>query len=164
MDFVEQTSIWVKSEVLQGRIMVGLGIILIVVLMAILRSSNELLRGTLIPLGLLLLVLIGYGCYILYSRPAFATQSIARFEQSEEAAIVWVREKHITDNKAGNTLIKAVYPSFMLLSVLALFVVSPPFYKGLALGSILLFVGVYIIDSGFVSRSNAFITYLNEAR
>lgn len=161
MDFIEQTNLWVKSEVLQGRIMVGLGVLLLIVFIAIFKSQNELLKGTLIPFSLLLLVLIGYGSYILYSRPAFANESIAQFETSKEQAIAQARAKHINDNKAGDTLIKYVYPTFMLIAVIALFIIGAPFYKGLALGAILLFVATYIIDTGFVSRSNAFIAFLN---
>jgi len=162
MDFTEQTNLWVKSELMQGRIMIGLGILLLVVFIAIFRSNNDLFRGALIPLGLLLVLLIGYGGYILQSRPAFASNSIEQFENSKEEAIVQTREKHINDNKAGKTLTKMVYPALMLAAVIALFFVTAPFYKGLALGFILLFVATYVIDSGFISRSDAFVEYLDD--
>jgi len=161
MDFTEQTNLWVKSEILQGRIMIGIGILLLCVCIAIFRSENDLLRGGLIPLVLLLVVLIAYGGYILQSRPAFASASIDQFATSQEAAITHTREKHINDNKAGKTLIGMVYPALMLISVIALFFVTAPFHKGMALGFIALFVAVYIMDSGFVSRSDAFIAYLD---
>ncbi len=79
MDFIEYTNMWVQREVTQGKIMIGIGIFLLFVFFSILRSQNELLRGSLIPIVLLLVILIGYGSYILYSRPAHAKESIALY-------------------------------------------------------------------------------------
>ena len=161
MNFIDYTNSWVKSEVTQGRIMVGIGIVLLFVCYMILRNQNELLKGSLIPLLLLLLVLFGYGSYILYSRPAHARESILLYEQSKEEAIEKEKAKHINDNKAGKTLLRYVYPTLMLISTLMLMVVPSPYYKGMALGLVLLFLSTYIIDYGFVSRSDAFISFLN---
>ncbi|MEL6256307.1 MAG: hypothetical protein AAFR87_30165 [Bacteroidota bacterium] len=161
MDFIEYTNSWVKSEVTQGRIMIGIGLLLLFVAYSIFRSQNDLLKGALIPLSLLLLVLIGYGGYILTSRPAHAKESIALYESAKSEAIEKEKEKHINDNKAGKTLMKFVYPGLMLLSVIALFFVSAPYYKGMSLGFILLFVSTYIMDNGFVSRSDSFLSFLD---
>lgn len=159
MDFIEYINTWVKSEVLQGRIMLGIGIMLLFGFVAILRSENALMRGSLIPLGLLLIVLIGYGSYILYSRPAHVKESISLYERSAKEAITQETAKHINDNKAGKTLLR-IYPILMLVSVIVLFFVSAPYYKGMALGFALLFISIFIIDSGFVSRSDSFLTFL----
>lgn len=161
MDFIEYTNTWAKSEVIQGRIMIGIGILLLIALYSIFRSQNDLLKGALIPLSLLLVVLIGYGSYILYSRPAHAKESIAQYQTAKTEAIAQEKDKHINDNKAGKTLMRFVYPAIMLLSVIVLFLVSSPYYKGMALGFILLAVSTYIIDNGFVSRSDAFIYFLD---
>ncbi|MEM7375165.1 MAG: hypothetical protein AAF587_41610 [Bacteroidota bacterium] len=161
MDFIEYSNTWVRSEVTQGRIMIGIGILLLFVLFSIFRSQNELLRGALIPISLLVVVLIGYGGYILYSRPAHAKASIALYQTAKTEAIEKEKEKHISDNKAGKTLLRFVYPSILLLSAIALFVVPSPYYKGLALGFGLLAISTYIMDSGFVSRSDAFLSFLD---
>ncbi len=161
MDFIEYTNTWVKSEVTQGRIMITIGILLIFAMYSIFISHNDLLKGSLIPLGLLVTILIGYGSFILYSRPAHAQESIALYEQSKSEAIESEREKHISDNKAGKTLLRYVYPSLMILSALALFFLSNQYYKGMALGFVLLFLSTYLIDNGFVTRSDAFLTFLN---
>jgi len=160
MSFTEYIYTWVKNEVLQGRIMIGIGVILIPAFIAIMKGEHGLLKGSLIPLGLLLIILIGYGSFILYSRPAHAKISIELFEKSETEGMVKEKAKHISDNKAGNTLLK-VYPVLMLVSVIPLFFGISDYYKGLSLGFILLFISVYIIDYGFVSRSNNFISFLN---
>lgn len=161
MDFIEYANAWSKSEVTQGRIMIGIGVILLFVLYSIFRSQNELLKGTLIPLGLLLVILIGYGSYILYSRPAHVKESIALYEKSRVEAIEKEKVKHINDNKAGKTLLRYIYPILMIISALGLLLLSSPYHKGMALGFVLLFGSTYIIDNGFVSRSDAFLLFLN---
>ena len=106
MDYIEYTNAWAKSEVTQGRIMIGVGILLLVIAFFIYRSQHELLKGTLIPLSLLLVVLIGYGGYILSSRPAHAKETIASYETAKETAIENEIAKHINDNKAGKNTVK----------------------------------------------------------
>jgi hypothetical protein len=161
MDFIEYVNSWAKSEVTQGRIMIGVGILLMFALYGIFRSQNDLLKGALIPLSLLLLVLFGYGSYIQYNRPAHAKGSIALYEKSKTEAIEAEKAKHINDNKTGKTLLRYVYPILMILSALVLLIVPNPYYKGLAIGFIVLFVSTFIIDYGFVSRSDAFLKFLH---
>jgi len=163
MNFVEYANAWSKSEVTQGRIMIGIGLLLLFVLYNIFRSQNELLKGMLVPLGLVAIVLIGYGSYILTSRPAHVKNSIALYQKSPKEAIEKEKLKHINDNKAGKTLMKYVYPGLMLLSVIMLLFFTSPYYKGMALGFVLLFVSTYIMDYGFVSRSDAFLAFLNNS-
>ena len=112
----------------------------------------------------LVIILVGYGGYILSNRPAHAKESIALYQKSAKEAIVKERAKHINDNKAGKTLMKYVYPSLMLLSVVCLFTLASLYYKGMALGVILLSISAYIIDNGFVTRSDAFIAFLEKLK
>lgn len=160
MEFTDYTNTWAKSEVLQGKIMIAIGLFLSVAFIAIYRSENQLLRGSLIPLGLLLAILLGYGSFILYSRPAHAKEIIQLYQKNPKEAVKQETTKQINDNKAGKLLIR-IYPILMLISVIAFIFVSASYYKGTALGFVLLFVSMFIIDNGFVSRSNAFLSFLN---
>ena len=163
MDFIEYANSWAKTEVTQSKIMIGIGVLLLVVFIAIIKSQNELLRGALLPMSLLLVICIGYGGYIFYSRPAHVKESIELYLKSEKQAIAKEQVKHINDNKAGNILLK-VYPILMLISVIPLFFVANPYYKGMAVGFAILFIATYIIDYGFVSRSNSFLSFLAELK
>ncbi len=109
MEFIEYTNAWATNEVYQGKIMIAIGIFLAIIFFAILRSENVLLRGALIPLGLILALLLGYGSYIIYSRPAHAKEIIRLYQESSEEAIKQETFKHKKDNKAGNLLIR-IYP------------------------------------------------------
>lgn len=163
MDFIEYADSWAKSEVIQGKIMIGIGMLLLIAFIAVIKNQNELLRGTLIPMGLLLAIFIGYGGYILYSRPAHVKESISFYQQAKKEAIEKEEIKHINDNKVGKTLLK-VYPILMLISIVALLFMSNPYYKGLALGFAILCIAIYIIDYGFVSRSDSFLSFLSEVK
>ena len=162
MEFINYINAWVKSEVLQGRIMIGIGVLFLIAFIFIIRSENELLRGALIPMGLIIAVLIGYGGFILYSRPAHAKESIAMYKSNPQEAVVREMAKHTNDNKAGVPLTKYVYPALLMLSAFALFFALSPYYKGMAIGFGLLFITAFIMDSGFVSRSEAFLMFLNQ--
>lgn len=163
MDFIEYANSWAKSEVTQSKIMISIGVLLLVAFIGIIKSQNELLKGTLIPMSLLIAICIGYGGYILYSRPAHVKESIALYQQSEKQAIAKEQVKHINDNKAGKTLLK-VYPILMLISVIILLFISKPYYKGIAIGFALSFIAAYIIDYGFISRSDSFLSFLSELK
>lgn len=161
MNFIEYSNTWAKQEVVQGRIMVGIGILLLIASIAIFRSQHALLKGALIPSGLLVLILIGYGGFILYSRPAHSKEIISVYEKSPEEAIEIERAKHINDNKAGKTLMRFVYPILALISIASLMLLSKPYHKGIAIGFAIVFLSTYIIDYGFVSRSDAFLAFLD---
>ena len=54
--------------------------------------------------------------------------------------------------------------SELVFPVLLLFFMQSPYYKGMALGFIVLAVSTYIIDTGFVTRSEAFIAFLENLK
>ena len=130
----------------------------------ILKGQHALLRGTLIPLGLLSLVLVGYGSFILYSRPQHAKQSMEIFENNWQEGVEKEKEKHINDNKAGKALMSYVYPGLILLGALGMFFFKSPSIQGVFLGIIVLAASIFVLDYGFVSRSDAFIEYLNDSK
>jgi len=61
MELIDYTIAWVKGEVFQGKIMLAISILLLFGGIAILKSEHEILKGTLIPLGFILLIFFGYG-------------------------------------------------------------------------------------------------------
>ena len=59
-------------------------------------------------------------------------------------------------------MIKYVYPALIVLAGLCLFFINLAYYKGMALGFVVLFVATHIIDYGFVSRSENFLEFLSK--
>lgn len=163
MNLTHILQIWLKGELLQGKVMITVGILLLFAVIGIFRSQHELLRGSLIPLILLLTVLIGYGGYILQSRTAHVEQSTAMYKTSSVDAVKKEIEKHRSDNKAGNTLMK-IYPVLAIIAIIAVMLLPSVFYKGLALGLAFMFLSTYVIDYGFVSRSNTVIESISKVK
>ncbi|MCZ4223333.1 hypothetical protein [Pedobacter rhodius] len=161
MEFAAYTNAWAKSEVLQGKMMITAGIFLALIFTGIYRSENVFLKGSLVPLGLMLAILLGYGSFILYSRPAHAKEIIGLYQKSPDEAIKKEITKHLNDNKAGKLLMR-IYPFLMILSVIALPLASTHYHKGMALGFTLLFISTFVIDNGFVTRSDAFLSFLQQ--
>jgi hypothetical protein len=159
MDFIQQLNTWAKGDAFQGKLMIGTGIIILIIFITFFRSKSELLQGMLIPLGLMFVVLLGYGSYILFSRPAHVNTMQVLYEKNPKEALQIETVKQEIDYKSCKTLIK-VYPILMLVGVIALIFIPSPYFKGLALGFVLLFITAYFIDSGFASRSLPFLQLL----
>lgn len=144
MEFLEQLQLWSKGDVLQGKIMVVVGVVTLIAFIGIMRSNNELLRGTLIPLGLALVVLIGYGAYVIQSRPAHVNEMQIAYEQSAQSAIKAEIAKQAKDYGSCKMLTN-IYPYLMIAMALLIMFVASPYYKGMALGFLVLFVMAYLI-------------------
>ncbi|MBO9490368.1 hypothetical protein J7384_08345 [Endozoicomonas sp. G2_1] len=161
MNFNQILQIWLKGELLQGKVMIIVGVLLLLAAIAIFRNQNELLRGTLLPIGFLITVLIGYGGYILQSRPAHVAQSEALYHSSPIQAVAREIDKHTSDNQIGNTLLK-IYPVLAIIAIVVLMWLPSGSYRGIALGFTFVFLSALIIDNGFVTRSNAVIQAISK--
>ncbi|MEM6342412.1 MAG: hypothetical protein AAF927_00980 [Bacteroidota bacterium] len=79
MKFIQKPQIWAKGDLLQGKIMLGVSIVLLLVSIAIFRGESEVLCGGLIPLGLTLVVLMGYSTYVMSSRQIYIQEMTSRY-------------------------------------------------------------------------------------
>lgn len=101
MDLIKHTTEWVQGEVLQGKIMLVLGIIILIISIFIFKSDHEILKGMLIPIGLILLILFGAGGFQIIGRLAHISKVENVFAQNPKQAIQQEYEKAIKDNKEG---------------------------------------------------------------
>ncbi|SHE76207.1 hypothetical protein [Pedobacter caeni] len=161
MDFIQQLQIWVKGDVTQGKMMVGTAIVLLLpVLIGIMRSSNTLLQGMLIPVGLLLVMNLGYGSYLLLSRPKALVQIETQFRKDPEKTMKHELTRAKTEDKSYG-LSKSVWAVLMVISAVLYFVFTKNYYKGLALGLIGMFFGMLIIDAFLHDRVKQYLTKLD---
>ncbi|MFM1876038.1 MAG: hypothetical protein RL266_1775 [Bacteroidota bacterium] len=146
MNMIDHTATWVNGEVLQGKIMLGIGIPLLIGAVAIFRSDNEILKGALIPLGFATVVLIGYGGFLTFGRPNQLTQLKA--EHSENAVqAVDKQVKYLEGGDKTYSLLKKLYPIFIIISVSLTWFLTSHYYKGMAIGFAVLFVSALVIDT-----------------
>lgn len=112
-----------------------------------------------IPVCLLFVVNIGYGGYLLYSRPKHVSLAEKQFQLSPKKAFDFELQKAKADDKSFSTL-KYVWGVCTILFVALYFFISRDYYKGLSFGFALLFFGFLIIDSFFHQRLKIYLETL----
>lgn len=155
MGFLEHTAIWVKGEVLHGKVMTLLGMVLLLCCFFIWRNGNELLKGMLIPISLVVLITVGFGAVLITARP----KHLQKLEIASHTNLQEVYEKE----KARAFKDQNAYPKFyitwaiMLMGALIFFFLSVKlYYKGLALGILFLAISALIIDTIMNERSKSY--------
>ena len=161
MDLLKYTTEWVKGEIFQGKIMLGIGILLTIGSIAILKNNNEILRGTLIPLGLILIVFLGYGSYQTFGRQSYLTKVTSVYNENPENAVKQEYEKALKDVKTYK-LLKTAWTILIVISVIAYSFFSKDYYKGLSIGFIGLFLTTLLVDSLLLYRLETYLKGLNE--
>ena len=161
MELIKYTSDWVKGEIFQGKIMLGIGILLLIGSIAILKNNHEIFRGTLIPLGLILIIFFGYGSYQTFGRQSYMTKVAAVYKESPKKAIKQEYEQAIKDGKTFK-LLKTTWAILIVISVIVYFIVSKDYFKGFAIGLIGLFLTALIVDSTLHYRLEIYLKGITE--
>ncbi|NNK74515.1 MAG: hypothetical protein HKP42_00480 [Maribacter sp.] len=162
MELLDHTTEWVKGEVFQGKIMLAIGILLLIGGVAILKSDHEILKGTLIPLGLILLLILGYGAMQVFSRPGHVTKVSQVLAENPQDALEQEYNKAMKDDKIYSTL-KIVWSILIVIAagLYLLFPSSSHYLKGLAIGLIGLFLTVLVVDSVLHYRLSIYLKAIN---
>lgn len=161
MDLLGHTTTWVEGEVLQGKIMFVLGVIALVGFIAIFRSNSDLLRGMLIPMGLVLLILFGYGGYQIFGRPPHINKVANLINENPKYAIEQEYAKAKKDNSAY-TMLKKVWVILVIVSALAYLVFSSNYLHGLSIGLVGLFFTTLLVDSILHQRLLTYMKAMEE--
>ena len=161
MELIKYTSEWVRGEVFQGKIMLVLGCLLFIAGISIFRSNNELMRGMLIPVGLIVFMLIGYGSMQTIVRPKHI-QIVSKMSNGNSKLAI--EKEHSKAIKDGNTyrILKVVWSICIVVAVILYFFFSQHYYKGLGIGLIGLFLSMLILDSVLHYRLGVYIKRLEE--
>ena len=146
MNFLQQLEIRAKADAMQGKLMVVAGIVALVSSILIFKGENQILKGMLVPLGLLALVGIGYGGFLGYSRPIHIVKAQETYQTNSEQAIVQELEKAERDNK-NYTMIKKMWPVLIAVGALLLFFFHGDYARGLLVGLLVLFVFGLVVDT-----------------
>lgn len=161
MNMLDYTNAWVKGEVFQGKIMLVIGVILLIAAIAIFRSDNTLLRGTLIPLGLMLLIFFGYGGLQTFSRPAHINKVTEVYNENPDKAIEQEVVKAKKDNKLYRNL-KMVWVILIALAAILYIFVSTDYFKGLSIGLVALFLTTLTVDSILHYRLKIYLEHIEK--
>jgi len=163
MELIQYTSEWVKGEVNQGKIMLILGVVLLIISFFIFKNTNEILRGMLIPFGLILLMFFGYGGYQIFSSPNKLTKVTESYKENAKDTI---QNEYEYAQKGDKTfsLLKPIWALLIVAAVALYFIVSKDYFKGLAIGLIALFLTILIVDSILHYRLKTYLKGITEIR
>jgi hypothetical protein len=162
MDFVENLQTWVKGDITQGKWMIGIAILIILPICVLFtKTSNSFQKGMLIPLGLLFLMNVGYGGYLLFSKPKHLEQTEKSFQLKSQETI----ENEIAKIKADDKsyiMTKYIWGGLLFLSVVCSFILKKDYFQGLSLGLIVMFFGMLLIDTLLHYRLKTYLIALNQ--
>lgn len=161
MELIDYTSAWVKGEVFQGKIMIVLGLLFLLGFIAIFRSQDEFVRGLLIPFGLIVLVLIGYGGMQVTVRPEHVAKVESLAQENPQEALDKELAKSQNDHKVYSNIVK-VWPLFIIAAIILFYLISSSYWKGFSVGIMILFAGMIILDSTLHHRLLKYLDGLNQ--
>ncbi|WP_426482949.1 hypothetical protein [Chryseobacterium sp. R2ACT005] len=151
MEILQEFSIWTKGDELQGKIMVGIGLVLVLCLLLGFKYENPLLKGMFIPICLLTAASLGYGSFITYSRTKHLKTLTEQYGNNPKETVKMALGKAQNDHKIY-IILKIVWSTLLILSVLIFLFTVKEYYKGLILGLFCLFVGFLLIETFLHSR------------
>jgi hypothetical protein len=161
MNLIEHTTAWVNGEVLQGKIMLSIGTLFLVAAIAIFKSEHELLKGSLIPLGLIILMLCGYGGFQVFGRPPHIQKVSEAFAHSPETAVKRELEKAQKDDRVYSK-IKIIWIILLAIIAIGSLFISTDLYKGLSIGLMVMFLSMLIIDTTLHHRLQVYLNALTQ--
>ena len=147
MIFLQQMQLWTEGDVLQGRWMIGIAlIVLLPSILLVFKNDNPILHGMWIPLFLLLLMNIGYGSYLVLSKPKSMKQTQVQYEKNPTQTVEIVLRNMKQADKSYR-ITKLLWATFMAISVMLYFVFTKDYFRGLTLGLMIMFFGMLVIDT-----------------
>jgi len=152
------TTEWVKGEVMQGKMMIILGVLIAVASYFIWKSSDEFTRGLLIPLILVMLICLGYGANLFWGRPAKLNTLTTEF-QNNSTGVIQAEKERLQKEAATYSMTTKAWAVLAVVGLLLYFFLSSAYYKGVGIG-VLLFGLTALLTDIFLSRRVA--TYLEQ--
>lgn len=147
MNLLQQMQLWTKGDVLQGRWMIGIALVIFLPsILLFFKNNNPILHGMWIPLFLLLLMNIGYGSYLVLSKPKSLKETKIQYKKNPIQTVEIVLGNMKQADKSYR-ITKLLWATFMAISVLLYFVFTKNYFKGLTLGLMIMFFGMLVIDT-----------------
>lgn len=160
MDFITHLQTWTKGDITQGKWMIGMAIfILLPTAIFLIKSSHSLQRGMLIPVSLLFLMNVGYGGYLLFSKPKYEEERANQFQTNAEETIKNEIAKIKADDRSY-TMAKYIWAGLLIVSVVCFFIFKKEYFQGLSLGLVVMFLGMLLIDTFLHNRLKLYLNFI----
>ena len=161
MDIINHTSQWVKGEVIQGRIMVSVGILAIIAFFYFTDFQQFFYKGMILPFILLQLVLVGYGGFQMYMRPEHFKKIQQSIKVNSENVIKAEIEKVQNDDKVYSWL-RPLWAALFIVSLFLFLFFKNDFARGMSFGFAIWFLSAFICDSFLHQRLKYYLLLLQQ--
>ncbi|WP_306844243.1 hypothetical protein [Chryseobacterium lathyri] len=163
MNFIEHVTVWAKGDALQGKWMMGISLLVVVpVLFSLIKNGNYLQKGMILPLGLLVVLNLAYGGFLLSSKPKYPAEMEKLYHQNPSLTFKQEYEK-VKGFDKSYTLTKYLWTALLTLSILGYFGFSQEYFQGLFIGFALMFFGLLIVDVFLHSRLKLYLEALSQS-
>lgn len=153
MDLLKHTISWVQGDIMQARVMLIIGLLLLIAYVFIWKSSDAMLRGMIIPLSLVLLLLIGAGLAFPSARKKQLQKVELSIKENPDQAIKLEKERILKDKNAYLKFF-IVWSIIITAGIVLFFLTQSPYSKGLALGILFFALSAFMVD-GFLQQRSA---------
>ncbi|WP_418123755.1 hypothetical protein ACNFU2_03530 [Chryseobacterium sp. PTM-20240506] len=162
MNYIQQLHHWAKGDLLQAKIMLAWAFIFCLPLICYCFKINKIFyKGLIIPLILLVLMLFGYGSYLLITKD----KEVQKLEQQyleNQKEIISKEQSRGNANSQSYVVFKTIWGSLLLVSIVIYLLASSMYIKGFSAGCIILFLTLLITDTLFHARLNVYLSLLQE--
>ena len=145
MELLQHIQEWVKGELAQAKIMITIGIIILVAIFYIYKSSNAIVNGTLIPVGLIIIALLGYGSFMFHDRNKRLSLIQKEYEQTSSISFDTEKTK-IEEGIASCKITIRVWYALIVIGIGLFFFFTQPYYRGIGIGIALLGITLLLVD------------------
>jgi hypothetical protein len=161
MDLIKHTANWANGDAFQGKLMLAVGVVTLISVILIVRGENPILKGMLIPLGLIVLIGLGYGGFLSFSRPGHLVEVQKMYQNNPQQVISQELVKAERDNK-NYTMIKKIWPILIAIAALLLYFLHGDYARGILIGLLMVFVFGLILDTFLHQRLQPYLNVLQE--
>lgn len=145
MDFIP-LQIWAKGEITQGKWMLSISVLLLLLIILALRSEDTLFHGMVIPISLLLILNTGYGIYLVTNRIRYAERINRQFKKEAQKTVIREYTK-VKNEKKTYVTVRIIWAVLIVTSLVFYCVFTTDYGRGLSLGCLRLFFGLLCIDT-----------------
>ena len=152
MDLLQHIQEWAEGELMQAKIMIVISIMLLIATFFLYKSDNEMVNGMLIPMGLTIIVLLGYGGFMFQDRNKRISKIENEYEQTSAVSIS-KEERKIEEGIASCKITIRVWYALIVVGICLFFFFNQPYYKGVGLGVAFLGIAFLLMDVSIDKRA-----------
>lgn len=161
MELIQHTTLWVKGEVTQGRIGVGLAVLSIFLFFYFASFQQTFYKGMIFPIVLIQLVLLGYGGFQLVKRPSHIDKVAQGVQLQPDETLKKELLKSQNDDRVYSKLIPT-WAALLGVSLILFFVLKSDFWRGMSFGFVIWFSVAFVFDNFLHQRLRVYLFSLEQ--